>query len=122
MMTLLLLLSLTSHAQVKAILGNIHKTVATAGSPQAVSSTTLLVRQACFQCSSVNTGTTCFVGASATFATAARGIVMSKPTATVVQPAFCIGDATAKDRAIDLAGIYVDVATNNDEVNVLYLE
>lgn len=120
---LALLLTATSHAQVKAIIGQVHKTVTTAGTPLAVSSSTLLVRQACFQCSGANTGTTCFVGNSAANAVAAKGIVLAKPTATVVQPAFCLGSTQhGAGPAIDLAAIFVDVATSNDEVNVIYTE
>lgn len=101
--------------------GQIHKTVTTAGTPLALSSTDLYVRRVLLQCSGANTGTTCFAGTSAANAVAAKGIVMAKPTATAeAQPVVLeVGPGEAK---INLKEIYVDVATNADEVNAFYIE
>lgn len=105
-----------------AIVGQVHKTVTTAGTPLQVSSTDLYVRQACFQCSSANTGTTCFMGTSAAKAVAAQGITMAKPTATAVANPYCVGEVADRGAKLNLKDIWVDVASNADEVNVFFVE
>lgn len=125
-MRLLLLLTLLAtnvYAQPTAIVGQIHKTVATAGTPLQLSSTALYVKYVCLQCSFANTGTSCYVGNSAANAEAAKGLAMSKPTATVSAQPICFGDLNnAAGPKINLAGLWVDVATSADEVNAFYIE
>lgn len=118
----LALFASTAFAQT-ATIGQIFKTVTSAGTPLQVSSSDLIVRHACFQCSFANTGTSCYVGTSVTKAVAALGVAMSKPTATAVAQPFCIGSLSSNaGPGINLKNIWVDVATSNDEVNVIYTE
>lgn len=106
-----------------AFVGQIHKTVASAGTPERVSATDLLVRKAWFVYSFSNTGTTGYVGNSAANAVAAKGLVLVKPTATVPSQPVEIGDLghNAGPR-FNLKEIWVDSSSNGDEVNVFYIE
>ena len=123
LMIILLLLSLNCFANPIARFGGISKTVTTAGTPERASATALLVRQACFQCSGANTGTTCFVGATSALTLAATGIVLVKPTATIPDALVCFGDlSNGSGPRLDLNSFWVNVATNGDEVNVFYIE
>jgi len=119
----LMLLSTSIFAQPYLFSGQIHKTVTTAGTPLQLSSTAILVKQVCFVCSFSNTGTACYVGNSATNAVAAKAIVLIKPTATVPAQPVCLGDlSNGAGPKVDLSKFYVDVGTNNDEVNAFYWE
>lgn len=121
-LSLLLLVSFSAFSQ-SATIGQIHKTVTTAGTPVQLSTTDLYVRQVWFQYSFSNTGATGYVGNSAANAVAAKALVLVKPTATVPAPQLVLG--TLQNNAspkINLKDIWVDASSNNDEVNVFYIE
>lgn len=123
LLAILLLVTTSAFAQVRAITGQIHRTVVTAGTPLQVSATNLEVKMACFQCSFANTGTSCYVGNSSANAVAARAIAMSRLTATVPAQPVCFGDMNnGSGPKLNLNAFFVDVATSNDEVNVFYIE
>jgi hypothetical protein len=116
------LISANAFAQ-KASMGQIFRTVTTAGTPLQVSTTGLFVRSACFQCSSANNGTTCFIGTSALGAASGQGVALLKPTATVSGTPFCIGDLNNSSYPkVDLMHVWVNADTSADRVNIFYIE
>ena len=117
---LALLLTTNLYAQ-SAKIGMIHKTVTTAGTPLALSSTDILVRKVWFAYSASNTGAIGYVGNSVTNAVAARGIPVVKATASIAAPILTM-EAPAPGPKLNLADIWVNVATNGDEVNAFYIE
>lgn len=119
----LMFVSLSAFAQPVAIFGSISKTVTTAGTPERLSATSIPVKQVCLQCSSANSGTTCFFGASSAGALAATGVTLVKPTASIPDALVCFGDlGNNSGPKLDLTNIWVNVATNGDEVNAFYVE
>lgn len=117
----LFLISFNLLAQ-SAKLGMINKTVAASGTPEALSSSDIYVRKVRIAAASDNTGLV-FVGTSASNATAANGITLSKGSATVSGTVLEFGDmSNSAGPRINLKDVYVGVATNGDQVNVFYVE
>jgi hypothetical protein len=104
-----------------AKLGMINKVVTTAGTPELVTTNDLYVRHVSFAAPSDNTGLV-FLGVSAATATAANGITLTKGAAAVPGSIFQLGSTVNVSQKINLKDIYVNVATNGDHVNVLYIE
>jgi hypothetical protein len=119
----LMLLSTSVFAQPVAIFGSISKTVTTAATPERLSATSVLVKQVCLQCSFANSGNTCYFGASSAGALAATGVALVKPTSAIPDALVCFGDlGNNSGPKLDLKNIWVNVATNSDEVNAFYIE
>lgn len=117
LIALVLLFSTSIHAQT-AKLGIINKVVAASSTPEALTSSDLLVKKAWLAAPSDNTGLV-FIGLSAATATAANGIVLPKGSATVAGTILNLESDKSK---INLKEIFVGVATNGDHVNVFYIE
>lgn len=118
---ILFLMSFNLYAQTAKI-GVLNKTVTTAGTAERLSSTDLIVRMAEIQAASDNTGLM-FIGTSSSTASAANGIALTKGTATVPSGVLEIGNMSNQSGPrVNLKDIWVDSATNGDQVNVLYVE
>ena len=117
---LLFLFSTSLYAQ-SAKVGMISKTVTSAGTPLVLSSADILVRKVWFAYSASNTGSIGYVGNSAANAVAATGIPIVKATATIAAPILTIEPPIGGPK-LNLADIWVDVATSGDEINAFYIE
>lgn len=118
---ILFLVSFNLYAQTARV-GMINKAVASSGTPEALTTSDLLVRKFRLAAASDNTGLI-FIGTSVTTATAANGITIVKGTAIVPGTVLEFGGLENNSGPkINLKDIFVGVATNGDQVNVLYVE
>lgn len=118
---ILFLVSFNLYAQTARV-GMINKAVASSGTPEALTTSDLLVRKFRMAAASDNTGLI-FIGTSAATATAANGITLVRGTAAVPGTVLEFGGLENNSGPkINLKDIYVGVATNGDQVNVLYVE
>lgn len=125
MKLLLILIALTTNASAQVIsarIGQINKEVAASGTPERISATDFLVRKAYIKAAGDNTGLV-YVATSSAGCSATNGFVLTKGTVTVAGSLLELNSTLASgDKPINLKDLWACVATNGDQVNVLYIE
>ena len=93
------------------------QTVTTAGTPVALSATSLKVASAIVQAKMANTKRIAVAGAEVLFSTNTGGIIGAPASATATPPSITISGS--QGRTIDLSTVYIDAELNGEGVMVL---